>query len=330
MIMRSFPALLLALLLALLAVAAPAGAERRQELRPVTGPLKAKVGIADQKPFVFADPRFKRLDLRIARRSIAWDTMQYDWQVADVDAWLAAARRAKVTPVLTIARSRIASRRHLRPTPAQWQAAFRQFRKRWPWVKEWVATNESNHFGETTGRRPDLAARYYKAMRRACPTCKIAAATLVDYPNLVSWTKQFVKAAKEQPRYWALHNYVSANRFDDTRTKQLLRTVKGQVWLTEVGGLVRKKNSGGAKLAQGVAHAARVTDYIFNELARVSPRITRIYLYHWDSDGPRSTWDSGLVDHNGKARPAFTKLSQFLKGSRKGRVEKLGKRGRKR
>lgn len=329
--MRSFPRLLLAaLLLALLAVAPPASAKQKvQKLKPVSGALKAKVGIADQKSAFFTDPQFQALGLKLARRSVAWDTMQYDWQVQDVDGWLRAARADGVTPVITFARSRIDSRRHLKPTPAQYRAAFVKFRQKWPWVKEFVATNESNHYGETTGRNPKLAAQYYKQLRSVCKTCKVAAATLVDYPNLVSWTKSFVKAAGEQPKYWALHNYVSANRFDATRTKQLLQATTGQIWLTEVGGLVKKKNNGGARLKQGTAHAAKVTDYIFNHLARVSPRISRIYLYHWDAEAGPTTWDSWLVDAKGKPRPALTTLKKFLKCSRKGGIEKLGTKGKK-
>ena len=328
--MRSFPTLLLALLVCLLAIAGPADAQKKKlpKLKPVSGKLKAKVGIADQKNQFFVDPRFKALKLKMARRSVAWDTTQYDWQVADVDAWMSAARKAGVTPVITFSRSRINAKRHQVPTAAQMTKAFKAFRAKYPWAKEFVASNESNHFGEPTGRRPKLAAQYYKGMRKACPSCKIAGATLLDQPNLVSWSKTFIKAAGEQPKYWAMHNYVSANRFDDTRTVQFLRAVKGDIWLTEVGGLVKrrtKEQRGKARLKEGVAHAAQVTKYIFNELARVSPRITRIYLYHWNSDGPRSSWDSGLVDHKGKARPAFTALEQFLKGKRNGSGEKLGK-----
>jgi Glycosyl hydrolase catalytic core len=328
--MRSFPILLLALLVAVLAIAAPADAAQKKvpKLKPVSGKLKAKVGIADQKAQFFTDQRFKSLKLKIARRSVAWDFLQYDWQTKDVDDWMSAARRARVTPVITFARSRVDAKRHEIPSASQIRRAFKAFRARYPWAKEFVASNESNHYGEPTGRRPQLAAAYYRAMRKECRSCKIAGATLLDQPNLVSWSKKFVKAAKEQPKYWALHNYVSANRFQTTRTIQLLRAVKGQIWLTEVGGLVKRRTAdkkGKAKLKEGVAHAARVTDYIFNRLARVSPRITRIYLYHWNSDGPLSSWDSGLFDHKGKARPAFTKLRSFLKGGRKGGVEKLGK-----
>ena len=164
-------------------------------------------------------------------------------------------------------------------------------------------------------------------MKKACPSCKIAAATLLDYPNLVSWSKAFVKAA-DQPKYSAMHDYVSANRFDATRTVQLLRAVKGQIWLTEVGGLVKRTTPNGkgkAKLKEGVSHAAKVTDYIFKRLARTSPRVSRVYLYHWNSGGPGSSWDSGLFDHRGKARPAFAVLQRMVGVAPAGGKAKPGK-----
>ncbi len=308
----------------------PAGKGKRakaqlKRLPPVKGVLKARIGIADQKADFFSDPRFTQMRLTIARRSVAWDAMDYDWQVADLDEWMRAAQRANVRPLITWARSRIDSRRHMKPTAAQIRSGFLRFRARYPWVTDFVASNESNHFGEPTGRHPKLAAQHYKAMRSACSTCKIAGATLLDQPNLVKWAKQFVRYAKEQPKYWALHNYVSANRFETTRTRDLLLAVKGEIWLTEVGGLVKRRTRdapGKAKLKEGISHAARVTRYIFDHLARVSPRITRIYLYHWNAGGPLSTWDSGLVGDDGRPRPAFTVFANALKAIRSGKAPK--------
>lgn len=326
--MRSFPRTLLLLLLALAVAAAPAGAAQKKPkpkpLKAVAGALQAKIGIADQKADMFTDPRFGKLQLKHARRSVAWDTMQYDWQVADVDAWLQGAQRAGVTPVITFARSRIDARRHMKPTAAQIKTAFRAFRARWPWVTQYVASNESNHFGEPTGRSPRLAAQWYKAMRQVCPVqCKIAGATLLDYPNLVTWTTEFLKHAKEQPKYWAMHNYVSANRFDQTRTVQFLQATTGEVWLTEVGGAVKRPKAQ-AQFGQGTQHAAKVTRYILDDLARLSGRISRIYLYHWNATKGATSWDSGLIGADGKARPAYTVFANWLKGSRTGGgIEKL-------
>ena len=341
--MRLLRPLLLALtaLIALVAVSAPVASASHEKaakakkgkaekallkkLPPVKGASKAAIGIADQKADFFSDPRFSRLNLRIARRSVAWDSMEYDWQVADLDEWMLAARRAGVQPLITWARSRIDAKRHVKPTPAQIRDGFLKFRARYPWVTEFVASNESNHFGEPTGRNPKLAAQHYKAMRAACPTCKIGAATLLDQPNLVSWARTFMKHAKEQPRYWALHNYVSANRFDATRTRDLLLAVKGEIWLTEVGGLVKRRTADGpgkAKLKEGVNHAAQVTRYIFDQLIRVSPRIRRVYLYHWNAGGPTASWDSGLVGENGLPRPAYTVFESVLKQIRSGKAPK--------
>ena len=294
-----------------------------KKLPPVNGALKAKIGIADQKADVFTDPRFGQLGMKIARRSVAWDSMEYDWQVQDLDDWMLAARRAGVEPLITFARSRIDAKRHLKPTAAQIRAGFLAFRARYPWVKQFVASNESNHFGEPTGRNPKLAAQHYKAMKAACRSCKIAAATLLDQPNLVSWAKSFMRHAKEQPKYWALHNYVSANRFDATRTRDLLLAVKGEIWVTEVGGLVKRRTKdapGKAKLKEGVNHAAQVTRYIFDHLIRVSPRITRIYLYHWNAGGPLASWDSGFIGDDGKPRPSFAVLESVIKGIRGGKA----------
>lgn len=321
--------LLVLLALAVLALSATAGAAPRKAKEPaavkalpaVTGPLKATIGIADQKAALFADPRFAKLGLKHARRSIAWDTMQFDWQVAEVDEWMLGARRAGVQPLITFARSRIGERRHLVPTAAQIRGAFVAFRARYPWARDFVASNESNHFGEPTGRRPQLAVQYYRAMRAACPACRVAAATLLDYPNLVRWSKAFTKAAGEQPRYWALHNYISANRFDVTRTRDFLLAVKGEVWVTEVGGAV-KRTRGQAKFKEGVAHAAKVTRFIFDDLARLSPRIKRVYLYHWNAGGPGSTWDSALVGADGRSRPALRVFESVLAAIRAGRAPK--------
>ena len=152
LIMRSFPLILLALLVTALAVAPTADAAKRKpsQLKPVAGKLKAKIGIADQKSAFLSDPRFQGLSLKIARRSVAWDTMQYDWQIADVDAWMSSARATGVSPLITFARSRIDAKRHQVPTAAQ-IPRLPAFRARYPWVKEFVASNESNHFGEPTG-----------------------------------------------------------------------------------------------------------------------------------------------------------------------------------
>ena len=124
-------------------------------------------------------------------------------------------------PLISFNRSRV--RLSARPTRAQWLAGFKAFRKRYPTVREFVATNESNHTAPTH-KSPKLAAQYYKDMRLACLTCKIAAATINERPgvSMVKSIKDFRKALGSPPKYWAVHNYYGANTFNTKGTKAIL------------------------------------------------------------------------------------------------------------
>jgi hypothetical protein len=278
-----------------------------------------QVGIADEKPHMFSDLRFLALGMKIARRSVPWDVARYDWALAEIDQWLQDARRTGVRPLITFARSRVASKRHVIPTRADYLAGFKQFRARYPWVTDFVATNESN-YSDPGFKRPELAARYYIDMRRACPRCKIAAATLLEVPGrekaTAQWVRRFLRVAKPRPRYWALHNYVSANRLSLKGTKQLLELTKsGEIWITEVGGLVRRRSSfvGKVKMREGLKHAANATRFILDDMLRLDSRIKRLYLFHWDSATPTDTWDSAMIDSAGRPRQALDILARRLK-----------------
>src|SRR3712207_7819943 len=58
-------------------------------------------------PYTTLFRSFQQLGLKVARRSVAWDALDYDWQIKDIDDWMIAARRAGVRPLITFARSRI-------------------------------------------------------------------------------------------------------------------------------------------------------------------------------------------------------------------------------
>jgi hypothetical protein len=55
--------------------------------------------------------------------------------------------------------------------------------------------------------------------------------------------------------------------------------------------------------------AARAIRFLFN-LARLSRRITRLYIYQWKIDFPGNRFDAGLVAQDGKPRPALRVLLQ--------------------
>jgi hypothetical protein len=268
------------------------------------------IGIADQKPDMFTDARFLASDLHYARRAIPWDALTSPTQTAALDAWLAGARDAHVNPLLSFTHSST-DRRRL-PTPERLLYEFRRLRARYPWVSDYASWNEANHCGEPTCHRPALVAAYWRKLTGECPACRILAAEVLDMPNMTSWVKAFRRAAKVEPRYWGIHNYLDANRLRTTGTRRLLKTVTGQVWFTETGGIVSRSNRRKVTFPESAEHAATATRFLFDDLIPLSRRITRVYLYHWNSSPGPSTWDSGLIGPTGKPRPAYRVLQRVL------------------
>jgi hypothetical protein len=300
---------LAALLLLGAAIAVPAAAPAA-----VTTPEQSGVtiGIADQKPDMFSDPRFAGLGIHRARLAIGWDALTSPWQAAELDAWLQGAQAAGVEPLISFGHSRTA-RRSL-PTPERLKYEFRRFRQLYPWVTTFATWNEANHCGEPTCHRPRLVAAYYRALHRECPTCTILAPEMLDMPNMARWARDFRNALGYTPKRWGMHNYVEANRFKMQRVQDLLRLApRSEIWLTETGGLVRRDNRSTTDIPEGARHAGEVTRFIFDRILPRNPRITRVYLYHWNA-GPRSvTWDSGLITPGGRERTSLFVLARVLR-----------------
>ena len=53
------------------------------------------------------------------------------------------------------------------------------------------------------------------------------------------------------------------------------------------------------------------------KVAASSPRIKRVYLYHWDADPKFITWDSAFVDSRGRARPTLEILRRQINKQRR-------------
>jgi hypothetical protein len=87
----------------------------------------------------------------------------------------------------------------------------------------------------------------------------------------------------------------------------VLRYLPGEVWLTETGGIVSSSS-----FAYDPARAARAVQQTF-DLAELSPRITRVYLYNWYGITKRTMWDSGLVTADGRPRPALDVVRRYLR-----------------
>jgi hypothetical protein len=137
---------------------------------------------------------------------------------------------------------------------------------------------------------------------------------LLDMPGMTEWVKAFVHKARLQPKYWGLHNYLDANYLRTSGTRALLRATTGEIWFTETGGIVKRRNGSKVRgFTESATHAAIATRWVFNKLAALSPRrITHIYLFHWNPSTTHDSWDSGLVNIHDQPRPAYRVLKKFL------------------
>jgi hypothetical protein len=271
-----------------------------------------RIGIGDQKPEMFGDPRFKDLGIRLARLTVPWDALNTPWQVDELDGWMRKARAAHVDPLITFTHSRLPGQRRVLPTNGQFAYYFHLFRKRYPFARTFAAWNEANHCGEPTCKRVDRVVAYYKVMRKQCSKCKILAAELLDFPNMTKWVKEFRRRAHVDPKYWGLHNYRDANRLQTINTRKLLKATHGRVWLTETGGIVARRNKSAVGFTESAQHAAVATRWVFDRLVPLSSRVERVYLYHWNASTPYDTWDSALIGPDGKSRPAMRVLQRVL------------------
>jgi hypothetical protein len=274
-------------------------------LAPAPAGARYSVGIGDQHPQTFDHPLFHQLGVRHARLNVPWDAFRTADQ-ANVDSWLAKARAAGVRPLITFTHSRVNPRKL--PSGRTYTRIFRAFRARYPWVRQYSPWDEVNHKSQPTYRKPRWAARYYNIVRANCRGCTIVAADVLDQPGMERYLRAFRRYARGRPRLWGLHNYKDTNRFRRRGTRALLRTVRGKVWLTETGGIVRFSDN----LPYNERRAARATRHMFR-LARSNRRIKRLYIYAWWGEPRGARFDSGLVRADGSPRPAYFEVKKKLR-----------------
>ena len=133
--------------------------------------------------------------------------------------------------------------------------------------------------------------------------------------NIEAWIGQFLRTARPYPKIWPLNPYISVSTGNPRPIRRFLSYVHGQVWFSEVGCIVWWRLHG-RLIYHGEAYAVKSTKNIFR-LASISPRITRVYYYHWRSPGTpqsakKSTWDAGLITANGAARQALYVVAKAL------------------
>ncbi|HWI23158.1 MAG TPA: glycosyl hydrolase [Baekduia sp.] len=303
----------LAVLGALLATVAATGA--------ATAEAKVTVGIGDNKPSMFGDQRFRDLDVPWVRNIVPWDALRNRDQRSLLDAWMGGARAVDANVLIAFEQSRRGRRN---PTPQQLKTQLRALLKRYPGQIRAVTTwNEPNINAKSKPAR--RVAQWYRSLRQVTrpKAIKLIAADVVDRDNMASWTTLYLQELRRQgvprPKHWGLHNYVDVNNLSYARTRRFTKLVKGQVWLTETGGVAARNNGSTVRFkGRGAAFQARATKYLLSTMLRHNRSISHVFIYNWNAQHPMNvaTWDSALIAMNGRARPAFDVVKRYIDRSR--------------
>ena len=268
------------------------------------------MGMGEQNPSMFDDARFLDTGIRNARLILPYNVVRArGWQLAVADAWLGAARREGIEPLVTFTARWGDRRRFHLPSVREYSRRVSEFRARYPWVRELGTWNEANLAStQPTGHHPRRTAAYYRALKRQCPRCTVVAVDVLLTGNWRTWRwlNAFRAHAGRGPHIFGLHDYPEVTRFRTQVTRAFLRRMPhARVWITETGGIVRHN-----RWKYNEDRAARVIRHVFKLTNRLH-RIERLYLYNWRFDGNRD-WDSGLIARDGRERLGYFELLDGL------------------
>jgi hypothetical protein len=294
--------------------AAAQAAKAKPKPKPKPKPpaaIHATTGIGDEQPTMFSNPDYKALHTKIARYVTPYDVMSNHSRndLPRLRAWLAAASRSHIQPLVAFYHSDRTPKKM--PSVAAYTKAVKAFLKAFPSVRllqPWDETNRGTvkERGDSfTSPSAKQAAQYYLAVKKLCAKCTVVGLDVLDSTDVRS-TIAYIDAFKRDvgkshlPSVWGLHNYSDTNRFHAGGTKAVLAATTGQVWLTETGGIAKLSPS----FPFNLSRQARATAYMFS-LSRLSPRITRLYIFQWTGATKHAAFDAGLTDAHGKPRPAY-------------------------
>jgi hypothetical protein len=272
------------------------------------------IGIGDQQATMFASPLFQDLDVPIVRYIAPYDAMNTGVDARNADAFITAAQASGAKVLVAFYHSRVHPEKM--PSKAAYTSAVKKFIAAFPYVREYQPWNEANRGmvpGQFASPTAKQAATYYMALRSACVGCTVTGLDLLDGVNMapsLKYLKQFQKLAKPAPTIWGLHNYSDTNRNSSVRTKAFLKAVRGSVWLTETGGVVKfGSNFPGGTVGQ--KRAAKALTLMF-KIADSNSRIKRLYIFQWTGSSNSARFDAGLTNPDGTARPGYNIVKQHI------------------
>jgi hypothetical protein len=268
---------------------------------------------------MFASPLWQQLHTSIVRYIAPYDAAVRPFSLARATEWISAAEAQHQQVLVAFYHSEYTPARL--PSVAAYEHDVRRFVQLFPNVRAYQPWDEANR-GTVRHRfaspSPQTAARYYQALRRACPGCAVVGLDVLDQNNPAS-TLRYIAAFKREvrrlrtvmPGTWGLHNYSDVNRRQSWRTREVDRALGGSVWLTETGGIVKFGHEFPNRRGSGLSRAARVLQFTLR-LASALPQVKHVYVYDWSGASGATPFDAGLTDRAGRPRPAYRVLCAHL------------------
>src|SRR5215207_287284 len=272
------------------------------------------LGVSDQQAGTFTNPLFAPLKFKAARYITPYDVMDSPADKAALDGWITAARADKQRILISFEHSHRGARAKTLPSVAAYTKQLKRFKKAYPFVREISPWNEVNrkiskrsdgsYQGQPTWNAPTRVAQYYMAARKTFPGKTIVGIDILDENNVnrtIKFLQSFLRHASPDPTVIGFHNYSDTNRFSITRTRRVLQTFRGKVWLTETGGIVKL----GSSFPFSTSRAAKALGCMFT-LAKTNSRIQRLYVYQFNpAHRPSDTFDAGLINLDGTPRAGY-------------------------
>src|SRR4051794_1213477 len=297
-------------------------------------------GIGDQNETTFSDPNFKKLKVKRTRLIVPWNVASTAAGRARINGWMAAAKKNKLHVLVAFnptAGSRCPARPCSIPSARSYTKALKSFRKSYSFVKEFNFWNETNSATQPTGPTKTSTlkktAALYLAAKKVCGRkCRVSGPDLLDQgvgdkrksvrsrnqKRMKKWVGLFLKYAgkRNYPTLWGIHNYGDTNYGRSTGTAFMLRSVarKGEVWVTETGGIYEfKTQTGTVVFKPSASRQAKAETNAYKVAKKFKSRIKRLYYYQWRKNNLGDFFDAGIVDPFGGLRPAYKALKKLPK-----------------
>lgn len=282
-------------------------------------------GLGDQQASMFANPLWRQLHTKIVRYVAPYDAVAHPYSLRLAREFIEDAEAAHQQVLVAFYHSEYTPTKL--PNLKSYQRDVQKFIKLFPHVRQYEAWDEADR-----GNEPHLFsspsavqnAKYYQQLLRVCTGCTVIGLDVLDAYSIQP-TLQYISEFRREiyrletimPKIWGLHNYSDINRLESWRTRDLVRALGGQVWLTETGGIVKFASAFPNRHGSGLTRAAKVIKFMFG-LAGSLPQIKRLYIYDWNGGTASTRFDAGITNAHEQPRAGYVVVCRQLHAAKCG------------